>query len=117
MLLKLALLEILVRIALAIISSLLNKIPSNVLQKDEALALISEYSEAGITVRGTYVPPGKAPPEGERKLYLAIGMITYNFLNITSLGYIKASYRVAVSLQPVEPSVSISKMLSLSFCY
>ncbi|XP_068618148.1 probable ATP-dependent RNA helicase DDX46 [Battus philenor] len=38
----------------------------------EALALISEYSEAGITVRGTYVPPGKAPPEGERKLYLAI---------------------------------------------
>lgn len=38
----------------------------------EALALISEYSEAGITVRGTYVPPGKSPPEGERKLYLAI---------------------------------------------
>lgn len=38
----------------------------------EALALISEYSEAGITVRGTYVQPGKAPPEGERKLYLAI---------------------------------------------
>lgn len=38
----------------------------------EALAQISEYSEAGLTVRGTYVPPGKAPPEGERKLYLAI---------------------------------------------
>lgn len=38
----------------------------------EALAQISEYSEAGITVRGTYVPPGKSPPEGERKLYLAI---------------------------------------------
>ncbi|XP_048480001.1 probable ATP-dependent RNA helicase DDX46 isoform X1 [Plutella xylostella] len=38
----------------------------------EALAQISEYSEAGITVRGTYVPPGKNPPEGERKLYLAI---------------------------------------------
>ncbi|XP_013180110.1 PREDICTED: probable ATP-dependent RNA helicase DDX46 [Papilio xuthus] len=38
----------------------------------EALALISEYSEAGITVRGTYVPTGKPPPEGERKLYLAI---------------------------------------------
>ncbi|VEN47262.1 unnamed protein product [Callosobruchus maculatus] len=33
---------------------------------------ISEYSEAGITVRGTYVPTGKNPPEGERKLYLAI---------------------------------------------
>ncbi|XP_018323834.1 probable ATP-dependent RNA helicase DDX46 [Agrilus planipennis] len=38
----------------------------------EALAQISEYSEAGITVRGTYVPSGKNPPEGERKLYLAI---------------------------------------------
>ncbi|XP_044758445.1 probable ATP-dependent RNA helicase DDX46 [Coccinella septempunctata] len=38
----------------------------------EALAQISEYSEAGITVRGTYVPTGKQPPEGERKLYLAI---------------------------------------------
>lgn len=38
----------------------------------EALAQISEYSEAGLTVRGTYVPPGKPVPEGERKLYLAI---------------------------------------------
>lgn len=38
----------------------------------EALAQISEYSEAGITVRGTYVPTGRTPPEGERKLYLAI---------------------------------------------
>lgn len=38
----------------------------------EALAQISEYSEAGLTVRGTFVPPGKQVPEGERKLYLAI---------------------------------------------
>ncbi|PSN49541.1 putative ATP-dependent RNA helicase DDX46 [Blattella germanica] len=38
----------------------------------EALAQISEYSEAGITVRGTYFIPGKPAPEGERKLYLAI---------------------------------------------
>lgn len=38
----------------------------------EALAQISEYSEAGLTVRGTYVPTGKTVPEGERKLYLAI---------------------------------------------
>uniref|UniRef100_A0A0V0G3V5 Probable ATP-dependent RNA helicase DDX46 n=1 Tax=Triatoma dimidiata TaxID=72491 RepID=A0A0V0G3V5_TRIDM len=38
----------------------------------EALAQISEYSEAGITVRGTYYPTGKPPPEGERKLFLAI---------------------------------------------
>ncbi|CAL8141419.1 unnamed protein product [Orchesella dallaii] len=38
----------------------------------ETLAQIGDYSEAGITVRGTYVPTGKSPPEGERKLYLAI---------------------------------------------
>lgn len=38
----------------------------------EALAMISEYSEAGITVRGTYFPTGKEPGLGERKLYLAI---------------------------------------------
>lgn len=38
----------------------------------EALAQISEYSEAGITVRGTYYPPGKDPKDGDRKLYLAI---------------------------------------------
>lgn len=41
-------------------------------QLQEALAQISEYSEAGLTVRGTYVPTGKQAPEGERKLYLAI---------------------------------------------
>eukprot|EP00106_Octopus_bimaculoides_P003129 XP_014770571.1 PREDICTED: probable ATP-dependent RNA helicase DDX46 isoform X3 [Octopus bimaculoides] len=38
----------------------------------EALAQICEYSEAGITVRGTFIPTGKEPKEGERKLYLAI---------------------------------------------
>lgn len=38
----------------------------------EALAQISEYSEAGLTVRGTFVQPGRSVPEGERKLYLAI---------------------------------------------
>lgn len=38
----------------------------------EALAQISEYSDAGITVRGTYFPAGKAPTEDERKLFLAI---------------------------------------------
>uniref|UniRef100_A0A8C4NGM0 ATP-dependent RNA helicase PRP5/DDX46/KHDC4 KH domain-containing protein n=1 Tax=Eptatretus burgeri TaxID=7764 RepID=A0A8C4NGM0_EPTBU len=38
----------------------------------EALAQISEYSEAAITIRGTYFLPGKEPKEGERKIYLAI---------------------------------------------
>ncbi|KAK2147639.1 hypothetical protein LSH36_543g00013 [Paralvinella palmiformis] len=41
-------------------------------QDQEALTQICEYSEAGITVRGTYVPPGKEPKDGERPLYLAI---------------------------------------------
>ena len=46
------------------------------------MAQISEYSEAGITVRGIYILPGKAPPkplpgeEEERKLYLAIEATT-----------------------------------------
>ncbi|XP_014670304.1 PREDICTED: probable ATP-dependent RNA helicase DDX46 [Priapulus caudatus] len=38
----------------------------------EALEQICEYSEAGITVRGTYCLPNKDPPAAERKLYLAI---------------------------------------------
>lgn len=38
----------------------------------EALAQICEYSEAGITVRGSYIPPNKEPKEGERRLYLGI---------------------------------------------
>ncbi|QQP57122.1 Uncharacterized protein FKW44_002001 [Caligus rogercresseyi] len=38
----------------------------------EALAQISEYSDAVIKVRGTYYPVGKPIPEGERKLFLAI---------------------------------------------
>ncbi|XP_074599147.1 pre-mRNA processing factor 5 [Brevipalpus obovatus] len=41
----------------------------------EALAQISEYSEAGITVRGTYIPANqanKSENKDERKLYLAI---------------------------------------------
>lgn len=38
----------------------------------EALAQICEYSEAGITVRGTYYGPKQEPLEDDRKLYLAI---------------------------------------------
>ncbi|KAL8561776.1 putative ATP-dependent RNA helicase ddx46 [Nucella lapillus] len=38
----------------------------------DALAQICEYSEAGITVRGTFIQPGKEPKEGERRLYLAL---------------------------------------------
>lgn len=39
----------------------------------ETISHICEYAEVGITVRGSYFPPGgKEPPLGERKLYLAI---------------------------------------------
>ncbi|XP_071951995.1 probable ATP-dependent RNA helicase DDX46 [Antedon mediterranea] len=42
----------------------------------ENLAQIQDYSDAGITIRGTFIPPGKEPKEGERKLYLAIESIS-----------------------------------------
>ncbi|KAB0392315.1 hypothetical protein E2I00_008730, partial [Balaenoptera physalus] len=45
----------------------------------EALQRISEYSEAAITIRGTYFPPGKEPKEGERKIYLAIESMYCSF--------------------------------------
>ena len=38
----------------------------------ETISHICEYAEVGITVRGSYFPPTKEPPFGERKLYLAI---------------------------------------------
>lgn len=38
----------------------------------DTLMQISDYSEAGITIRGQFFPPGKTPGEDERKLYLAI---------------------------------------------
>ena len=38
----------------------------------DTLLQICEYSEAGVTIRGQYFPPGKQPGEDERKLYLAI---------------------------------------------
>ena len=38
----------------------------------DTLMQICDYSEAGVTIRGQYFPPGKQPGEDERKLYLAI---------------------------------------------
>ncbi|KAJ1935374.1 pre-mRNA processing RNA-helicase [Linderina macrospora] len=38
----------------------------------ETLSQIIEQTGAAITTRGVFVPPGKAVPEGERKLYLSI---------------------------------------------
>uniref|UniRef100_A0A8C5HPD8 Probable ATP-dependent RNA helicase DDX46 n=1 Tax=Gouania willdenowi TaxID=441366 RepID=A0A8C5HPD8_GOUWI len=48
----------------------------------EALQRIGEYSEAAITIRGTYFPPGKEPKEGERKIYLAIESMCANELAV-----------------------------------
>jgi len=38
----------------------------------DAIASIQEYSECALTVRGTYYPPNKNPPEGMRKLFICI---------------------------------------------
>eukprot|EP00201_Polytomella_parva_P006818 CAMPEP_0175072668 /NCGR_PEP_ID=MMETSP0052_2-20121109/20051_1 /TAXON_ID=51329 ORGANISM="Polytomella parva, Strain SAG 63-3" /NCGR_SAMPLE_ID=MMETSP0052_2 /ASSEMBLY_ACC=CAM_ASM_000194 /LENGTH=135 /DNA_ID=CAMNT_0016340225 /DNA_START=1 /DNA_END=408 /DNA_ORIENTATION=- len=38
----------------------------------QTLAGVTELTGAAITVRGTYVEPGKAPPDGDRKLFLLI---------------------------------------------
>lgn len=52
----------------------------------EALQRIGEYSEAAITIRGTYFPPGKEPKEGERKIYLAIeSMCQGNYFSVLIL--------------------------------
>ena len=42
------------------------------------LGPISEWTEAAITTRGQYFPPGKLPAPGERKLYLFIEGSTEN---------------------------------------
>ncbi|KFD58932.1 hypothetical protein M513_00095 [Trichuris suis] len=38
----------------------------------ETLSQIQEYAEVGISVKGSYVPQGKEPKEGDRRLYLCI---------------------------------------------
>ena len=38
----------------------------------DALHAITEFTGAAVTTRGSFVPPGKNPMPGERKLYLYI---------------------------------------------
>lgn len=38
----------------------------------ETLNLVQDYTEVGVSVKGTHVPPGKEPKDGDRKLYLAL---------------------------------------------
>ncbi|KRX71520.1 putative ATP-dependent RNA helicase DDX46, partial [Trichinella sp. T6] len=38
----------------------------------DSISQIQEYAEVGISVKGSYVPAGKEPKEGERRLYLCI---------------------------------------------
>ncbi|XP_055343438.1 probable ATP-dependent RNA helicase DDX46 [Paramacrobiotus metropolitanus] len=42
----------------------------------ETLAQIGEYADAFLSVRGSYIPTGKEPTEGERKLYIGIEATT-----------------------------------------
>ncbi|XP_046847023.1 LOW QUALITY PROTEIN: probable ATP-dependent RNA helicase DDX46 [Xenia sp. Carnegie-2017] len=51
----------------------------------DTLSQITEYSEAAVTVRGTYVAPGTQPPEGERKIYLYIEGPTERAVQIAKL--------------------------------
>lgn len=51
----------------------------------ETISHICEYAEVGITVRGTYFPPGSKEPNivnGERKLYLAIESLNEKGLSL-----------------------------------
>ncbi|XP_078446791.1 DEAD-box ATP-dependent RNA helicase 45-like [Wolffia australiana] len=53
----------------------INDFPQNARWKvthKETLGPISEWTGAAITTRGQFYPPGKIPPQGERKLYLYI---------------------------------------------
>ena len=38
----------------------------------DSMAMLNELTGAAVTTKGTFVPPGKPVPEGERKLYLLI---------------------------------------------
>ena len=38
----------------------------------DSIAQLNELTGAAVTTKGFYVAPGKAPPDGERKLYLLI---------------------------------------------
>ena len=40
--------------------------------------MINEMTGAAVTTKGFYVPPGRQPPEGERRLYLLIEGPTEN---------------------------------------
>ena len=38
----------------------------------ETITNIADLTGAAVITKGVFVPPGKAPPEGERKIYLLI---------------------------------------------
>jgi len=65
----------------------------------EALATISEFAEAGITVRGSYFAQGKEPKEGERKLYLAIEATTEMAVNKAKAEIIRLIKEELIRLQ------------------
>ncbi len=44
----------------------------------DSMAMINEMTGAAVTTKGFFVPPGRQPPEGERRLYLLIEGPTEN---------------------------------------
>lgn len=66
----------------------------------ETLSVIQEDNEVGVTVKGSYYPPGKEPKEGERKLFLFIEATTEMALNRAKAEIVRAmkeSMRAMVS--------------------
>lgn len=85
----------------------------------EALQRIGEYSEAAITIRGTYFPPGKEPKEGERKIYLAIeSMCQGNYLSVLVffLFFYTETFKVRLQLLFKHPFNCPWTLYSLLFC-
>ncbi len=72
------------------------------------MSQISEYSEAGITVRGQYYGPGKTPPEGERKLFLAIE-------STSELAVQKAGFSTIIST--INHSPILGQFFILLYCF
>jgi ATP-dependent RNA helicase DDX46/PRP5 len=44
----------------------------------DTLGMLNELTGAAVTTKGLYTPPGRAPEEGQRKLYLLIEGPTEN---------------------------------------
>jgi ATP-dependent RNA helicase DDX46/PRP5 len=71
------------------------------------LSHICEYAEVGITVRGTYIPAGREPGLGERKLFLAIESLSEKGLTLAK------SEIIRLIKDEINKLVTIDKLLFL----